>query len=75
MIQRVCDRAGCSNLVNNEKPHVLTFGIGIEGKNDINSVMDLCDECAELLDQAFADDDTMKAMFKMLKTRRTRKDG
>ena len=76
MIQRVCDRAGCVNEfggkseVNKEHPKVFMYAVGSEGADC--AVMDLCDDCAELLDEAINDPEAVKAIFRMLKARRTR---
>ena len=76
MIQRVCDRDGCLNEfggrceVNSDNPKVFKFAIGKE--DAVCVVIDLCDDCAELLEDAISDPDTVKAIFKMLKARRTR---
>ena len=85
MIQRVCDRDGCLNEfggrceVNPDNPKVFKFVIGSEDAVvDVNTTIvgvreiDLCDDCAELLEDAISDPDTVKAIFKMLKARRTR---
>ena len=76
MIQRVCDRDGCLNEfggrceVNADNPKAFKFAIGKE--DAVCGVIDLCDDCAELLEDAISDPDTVKAIFKMLKARRTR---